>query len=228
MVEVLLLDLDDTILDFHKAEHRALTKTLESFGLTVTDELRQLYSRINKDHWEALERKEITRSQLLTGRFRVLFEILGQTVDETQVAKVYESNLSQGHEFLPGAEEALKSLYGKYPMYIVSNGTKRVQDGRLDSAGIRKYFADIFISQDLGADKPDALFFQRCFEKIPDFDKEKTMIVGDSLSSDIAGGKNAGIRTCWINVRNLPMPESNKPDYVIGSLAQLEALLETL
>jgi len=228
MVEILLLDLDDTILDFHKAERRALTKTLESFGLVVTDQVRQLYSRINRGYWEALERKEVTREQLLTGRFRSLFEALGMTVDEAAVAKTYEDNLSQGHEFFPGAEEALQSLYGKYPMYIVSNGTKRVQDGRLDSAGIRKYFEDIFISQDLGADKPDPLFFQRCFAQIPNFDREKTMIVGDSLSSDILGGKNAGIRTCWVNVRALPMPESDPPDHVIESLAQLEALLETL
>ncbi len=228
MVKFLLLDLDDTILDFHKAERRALTKTLESFGLTVTDEVRQLYSRINRGYWEALERKEVTREALLTGRFRSLFEALGMTVDAAAVAKTYENNLSQGHEFFPGAEEALQSLYGKYPMYIVSNGTKRVQDGRLDSAGIRKYFDGIFISQDLGADKPDKAFFDACFAQIPGFNREKAMIVGDSLSSDIAGGKNAGIRTCWVNVRNLPMPEENKPDHTIGSLAELEALLETL
>ena len=150
------------------------------------------------------------------------------TVDAAAVAKTYEDNLSQGHEFFPGAEETLRSLYGKYPMYIVSNGTKRVQDGRLDSAGIRKYFDGIFISQDLGADKPDPLFFERCFAQIPNFDREKTMIVGDSLSSDILGGKNAGIRTCWVNVRGLPMPENDPPDHIIHSLSQLEALLETL
>ena len=221
----LLIDLDDTILDFHKAEGIALSRTLESFGLSVTEDVLSLYSQINKAHWKALERKELTREQVLTGRFDVLFRQMGMIVDPVAVARCYESNLSQGHYFLPGAYEALEALYQKHRLYLVSNGTKRVQDGRLDSAGIRKFFSGIFISQEVGVNKPDVLFFTHCFERIPGFEKSNVLIVGDSLSSDILGGKNAGIPTCWVNPNGEAAPADCKPDYEINALSELEALL---
>lgn len=224
----LLIDLDDTILDFHKAEAIALSKTLQTFGLPVTDEVLTLYSQINKAHWEALERKELTREQVLTGRFEVLFRRMGKTVDPVAVARCYETNLSQGHYFMPGALEALQALSKKHRLFVVSNGTKRVQDGRLDSAGIRPFFADIFISQEIGVNKPDALFFARCFERIPGFQKRNALIVGDSLSSDILGGKNAGIPTCWVNPKGKAATTDCQPDYEISGLFQLEELLEKL
>lgn len=227
--EFLLLDLDDTILDFHKAEYESLGLTLESFGLNPTDEVRARYSQINKRHWELLERKELTREQVLVGRFSQLFAEYGITVDPEICARRYESNLATGrHHFLPGAEEALKRLAEKYKLYIVSNGTAVVQDGKLASANISRYFEDIFISQRMGADKPDILFFERCFARIPNFDPKRAMIVGDSLSSDIKGGIHAGVATCWVNTRQLPGREDIQPDYEIEALSQLEALLETL
>ena len=224
----LLIDLDDTILDFHKAEAIALSKTLQTFGLPVTDEVLTLYSQINKAHWEALERKELTREQVLTGRFEALFRRMGKTVDPVAVARCYETNLSQGHYFMPGALEALQALSKKHRLFVVSNGTKRVQDGRLDSAGIRPFFADIFISQEIGVNKPDALFFTRCFERISGFQKSNALIVGDSLSSDILGGKNAGIPTCWVNPKGKAATTDCQPDYEISGLFQLDKLLEKL
>ena len=228
MFEFLFIDLDDTILDFHKAEHIALGKTLHSFGLTPTQTVCDRYSQINREHWERLERKELTREQVLVGRFAQLFREAGMEVIPEQCARRYEANLSVGHYFLPGAPEALEQLSKKYKLYLASNGTARVQAGRLESANIGHYFQGIFISQEIGANKPDKAYFQRCFAKIPDFDPAKAIIVGDSLSSDILGGRNAGIATCWVNPGHKPGRADIRPDYEIESLSQLDALLESL
>lgn len=228
MIEFLFLDLDDTILDFHKAEHIAIGKTLQAFGLQPDGAVLSRYSQINKGYWERLERKEVTREVLLVNRFADLFAEYGIAVDPVQCARTYEKNLGTGHYFLPGAEEAVERLSRKYKLYLASNGTSHVQAGRLESANISRFFQDIFISQDIGVNKPDREYFQRCFARIPGFDVEKAMIVGDSLSSDILGGKQVGMLTCWVNPEGKPCPADRCPDYEIPSLSRLEALLETI
>ena len=226
MIEFLFLDLDDTILDFQKAERLALAKTLESFGLPPTDTVLARYHEINREHWERLERKELTRQQVLVGRFAALFAEMGLSAQAEQVARAYEENLSQGHYFLPGAEEALKSLSKKYKLYLASNGTARVQAGRLKSAGIIPYFQEIFVSEEMGYNEPDPAYFDACFARIPGFRKDRAMMVGDSLTSDILGGIQAGIATCWVNPHH--KTGSIRPDYEIESIVQLEALLKNL
>ena len=228
MIEFLFLDLDDTILDFHKAEHIALSKTLRFFGLEPEEAVLFRYSHINRQHWERLERKELTREQVLVGRFAALFAEYGINADPEQVARKYEDFLSIGHYFLPGAEEAVKSLSQKYKLYMASNGTAKVQAGRLKSANISQYFREIFVSQEIGVNKPDKLYFDRCAQRIPGYDPQKAMIVGDSLTSDIQGGINAGIQTVWVNPAHKPHPEYITPDYEIEALWQLPELLEKM
>ncbi len=225
MVEFLLLDLDDTILDFHKAEAIAIRKTFSFFGIDPTDAVVERYSAINKAHWQRLERKELTREEVVVGRFATLFQELGVDTDATRCARQYEQFLSQGHWFLPGAEEALITLSQKYRLFLVSNGTAIVQKGRLDSSGIRKYFEKIFVSEEIGANKPSTDYFDAVFSQIPGFCREKAMIVGDSLSSDILGGIHAGISTCWVNPGHAPANPQIPADYEIEALYQLPALL---
>ena len=227
MIEFLLLDLDDTILDFHKAERIALSKTFRDFGLEPREEGLELYHKINKWHWEQLELGVMTRDQVLVGRFHQLFEELGMEVDAAACMKRYERNLSMGHYFLPGAEEAVKKLHEKYRLFLVSNGTATVQHGRLTSAGLYPYFEQVFISQNIGYNKPDKAYFDRCFERIPGFAPEKALMVGDSLTSDIKGGINAGLKTVWVNPAHKPCGDI-RSDYEIEGLSQLEALLEEL
>ena len=129
---------------------------------------------------------------------------------------------------MPGAEELLEALYGKYPLYIVSNGNLSVQEGRIASSGIAKYFGEIFISQQIGFDKPRKEFFDACFARIPGFDRERSIIVGDSLTSDIRGGINAGIKTCWYNPRGKAAREDIRPDYSIAELNELPGLLSEI
>jgi len=193
MFDILLLDLDDTILDFHKAERIAISSTIRDFGVEPTEEILTLYHRINKAHWEMLERGEKTREQILVDRFAVLFRELGADVDAEKCARRYEYNLAQDHWFLPGAEEAVKALHKRFRLFLVSNGTASVQHGRMSSAGLYPYFEKVFVSQEVGFNKPSADYFRICFSRIPDFDKSRCMIVGDSLTSDILGGIHAGI-----------------------------------
>ena len=128
---------------------------------------------------------------------------------------------------MDGAEELLETLYGKYRMYLVTNGTLSVQKGRLKSANISRYFEDIFISEELGYNKPSIEYFEKCFSKIPDFKNENTAIIGDSLSSDIQGGINAGIKTIWFHRgQDLTEDPQPKPDYEINSLKFLLEMLK--
>jgi len=227
MIEFLFLDLDDTILDFHKAERIAISKTIREFGVEPTEEVLDLYHNINKWHWEQLELGKLTRAEVLVNRFGVLFEKLGKEVDAPKCAKVYEHNLSQGHWFLPGAEEAVDALSKKYRLFLASNGTAVVQKGRMTSANLYRFFETVFVSQEIGHNKPSKEYFDACFARIHGFDREKAMIVGDSLSSDIKGGINACIKTVWVNPGHKDCGEI-KPDYEIEYLSQLEALLEEL
>ena len=228
MIEFLFLDLDDTILDFHKAERVAVSKTFRDFGIEPTEELLHRYHLINKACWEKLERKEWTRAQVLVNRFQMVFDEVKADRDPVEFARSYENNLCIGHYFLPGAEEAVMALSKKYRLFLASNGTAKVQAGRLTSANLYRFFEKVFVSQELDANKPSIEFFERAFAQIPGFDREKAMMVGDSLTSDIQGGIRAEIRTCWVNPGHAPGNPEIRPDYEIESIAQLEALLEDL
>ena len=228
MFEYLFLDLDDTILDFHKAERIAISKTIRDFGVEPTEEILARYHVINKWHWEQLELGKLTRAEVLENRFGMLFDQLGVAADKTACARAYEHNLSIGHYFLPGAEEAVEALSKKYRLFLASNGTASVQKGRMTSANLYRFFEKVFVSQEIGHNKPSKAYFDAAFAQIPGFDPGKAIIVGDSLTSDIRGGINAGIKTCWVNPTHAPGREDIRPDYEIEYLHQLEALLESL
>lgn len=228
MIRNVLFDLDDTLFDFHKAEKIALTKTLVHFGIDPTEETLALYSTINAAHWKRLELGEISREEVKVGRYRELFKTIGVECDPVKATAYYESMLANGHYFMPGAPELLEELYRKYRLYIVSNGTAKVQEGRIGSSGIAKYMDGIFISQILGANKPDKQFFDICFAEIPDFSLSETVIIGDSLSSDIKGGINAGITTVWFNPKRIENDNNIKPDYTIKELSEVPGLLSQI
>ncbi len=229
MIRNIFLDADDTLFDFHKSEKRALTETLRIFGIDPIPEILARYSEINAMHWKMLERKEITRSELRVMRYECFLKEIGRSdVSAEAAVSVYEVELAKGHFYMDGAEALLSALHGKYRLYITSNGFVQTQTGRLKSAGIGHLFEDLFISQEIGVDKPNVGFFEACFSRIPNFKKEETVIVGDSLTSDILGGKNAGIQTVWYNPKGLPAREDIRPDYEISHLSELTPLLESL
>ena len=228
MIKHIFLDLDDTLLDFHKAEYIAIRSTFDEMGIPSDDGTIARYSEINRRAWERLECGEWTRGEVLVGRFRLLFEELLLDANPERTQAIYEDKLCIGHYFMDGAKELLDELHGKYRLYITSNGTARVQDSRIASANIADYFDGIFISQKIGYDKPRVEFFDRVFEKIEGFSRDEAIIVGDSLTSDILGGKNAGIKTCLYNPGGKENKTAVTPDYEIKTLAELPRLLVEL
>ena len=205
MLKNIFLDLDDTILNFTAGEAKALSQTLREAGIEPTEAILDRYHIINTAHWELLEEGRLTRDEVLVQRFEQLFRELGVNHSGKAISERYEVLLSCQHDFMPGAEQLLKDLSSRYDLYLASNGAAAVQNPRLNDAGLRPYFKDIFISEEMGADKPSKAFFDACFAAIPGFRLEETVMVGDSLTSDIRGGLNAGLRTVWFNptARNL-------------------------
>lgn len=226
MFKFIFLDLDDTILDFEKAEEKAIAKAFVDFGISPTEDEIERYKKINLLQWERYERGEITREQVLTVRFDIFFEKYGLKLSGDYADSVYRHYLGIGHFFIDGAVELLEALKKRgLRLFIASNGVAATQDSRLDSAGIRPYFEEIFISETTGYHKPEKEYFDYCFDRIPGFCREEAMIVGDSLTSDILGGINAGIKTCWFNPKNKPPREGITPDYEIKQLSDLLKLL---
>lgn len=227
MIDTLLIDLDNTILDFNKAERPALSRALSGMNIEPNEELLCRYSAINLAYWKRLEKGEVTLDEVKTCRFRQLFEEFGLAASPEETAKAYEELLAVGHYFVDGAEELLDRLHGRYRLYLASNGISRVQRSRIKSAGIAGCFEDMFISEEIGGRKPEREYFEHCFERIPAFKSECTAILGDSLSADIQGGKNAGITTIWFN-RNGEAEREICPDYEIHALCELPSLLERI
>lgn len=223
-MQTILFDLDDTLLDFRAAERAAITVTLRAAGVEPTPETVQRYSEINASQWRLLEQGQITRQTLTVRRFELLFAELGLVCDCRRIQADYERQLGRQSQLIPGAREVLAALAPYYDLYAATNGTAAVQDSRLAASGLLPYFRDVFISQRIGFDKPQREFFERCFAQIPGFRRKQTMLVGDSLSSDIAGGRQAGICTCWYNPHR-QQAGAVRPDYEITSLDELVALL---
>ena len=226
MYRFVFLDLDDTILDFHAQERFAYAKALGEYGVPATESLLARYHAANLVWWERHERGEVDRETLLVERHRAIFETLGVSVDPSAFEDRYRHWLGVGHTFVPGAPELLDYLKGKgYRLYLASNGVAETQYTRLASAGIGSCFDRIFISEDLGSHKPERAFFDACFSAIPDFDPTAAVLVGDSLTSDVCGAKNAGIASIWFNRNGRIAPPELRPDAEITTLEELRRLL---
>lgn len=226
-MKYLFLDLDDTILDFQKAEEHSIIETFKHFNIEPNKANIQQYSEINQKQWKLLEKKETTRERLKVDRYRLLFEALGRedlVPYASEASDYYLSHLSECCFYLEDSLAVIQTLAKSYDLYITSNGNKEVQRGRLDKSELKPHFKDIFISEEIGYNKPDIRFFEACFARIPNFEKDACMIIGDSLTSDIAGGKQAVIHTCYLNL-NGAHPASDKPEYTIYHLRELLTIL---
>ena len=228
MIKHILFDLDDTLLDFRKAEAVAIAATLTKLGIKPDEAIISRYSAINAGLWKKLENGELSRAEVLVQRFDVLFSELGADAKGELAWQIYESLLGEGHYFIDGALDLLEALYPKYNLYLASNGTASVQDSRIASAGIARYFQNIFISQRIGFDKPHPGFFEHCFNSISGFSKDEVIIIGDSLSSDIRGANLSGIRSCWFNPGRKPREEGIFVDFELASLDEVPALLNRI
>lgn len=225
--DTVLFDADGTLLDFARSEREALVESLGKLGIFADEAMIAAYSKINDGLWKALERKEIEKETLKTRRFELLFEAYGIQTDATLAARAYMQALSERGYTIPGAREMCERLRGKVRMYIVTNGVGFIQRERQKRSGLLPFFDGCFISEDVGYEKPDPCYFEAVAASIGGFSKEKTLIVGDSLSSDIRGGLSFGIDTCWYNPKGLPTPEEmgGKITYITTSFEEIEALI---
>ena len=226
MFDVILWDVDGTLLDFLAAEKAAIRATFEKMGLGYcTDEQIARYSVINKKYWKRMEDGEITKAEVLSGRFLEFFENEGIVADVDEFNVLYQTALGDTVVYFDDADKLLSELRGRVKQYAVTNGTQRAQRRKLVGSGLDQIFDGIFISDEVGYEKPMPEFFDHVFREIGDVPRERVLIVGDSLSSDIRGGKNAGIPTCWYNPSGAPAPADNTPDFVIRHLGEVRDIL---
>ncbi len=220
----LFLDLDNTLLDFNKAEYYAAKKLFEKHYLPCDDAAIKTYSSINSVFWKRFENGEIKKDDIYENRFKAFCEHYGKLADTAQMSKDYFINLSEGYYTVDGTFDVLDYIKAKgYHLYATTNGMSLTQFKRIEKSGLKAYFDKVFVSEDAGHQKPEKEYFEYVLKNIPQKDKSKILIVGDSQSSDILGGINIGIDTCWYN----PEKEIPKyqPNYDISDLLQLKEIL---
>lgn len=200
MYKILLVDIDNTILDFNKTEEYALEPILDMYNLN-TPENKILYSKINLAHWKRLEKKEITRDECITLRWREFFANFGIEVDGALINQGYFKRLREGAFWMPEALEFLEEASKKYKIYAVTNGVADVQYNRIKKIGLDKYLEKVFISEEIGYTKPDKAFFEYVLKET-EASKNDVIVLGDSLSSDIQGAINSGLDYVWFDYKN--------------------------
>lgn len=228
MYKYLLWDIDGTVLDFIAAESCAIKALFKKYNLgECTDEMVSIYSDINTKYWKKLERNEITKPQVLTGRFREFFDTFG--IDTSIINSFnsdYQLALGDYIIYVDNAKEILLSQKGKYVLCAVTNGTKIAQEKKLHLSGLDEIFDAIFISENVGYEKPNREYFDYVFDSLSVTDKSQVLIIGDSLTSDMKGGVNAGIDTCWFNPLHKPNTHGIPVTYEIDILCKVEDILK--
>lgn len=219
--ELLLCDADDTLFDFHLGEKQALVDTFLSFGLKADEETTTLYHQINDALWKALERGETTQEKLKTERFRQLIAIKKLALTPEEMADAYVENLSRQAHLMPGAEAFCKTVSQRMPIYLVTNGISKIQRARFAKSAIAPYIADIIISQEVGTRKPDPKMLEIALEKAG-IQKEKAVMLGDSITADIPAAKSAGVDSiliCW------GKKQAHAATYCVDDLSEAQAII---
>lgn len=228
MYQYILWDVDGTVLNFLASEAYAIKALFQKYNIgECSDDMLKLYSGINAKYWQMLERNELTKPEILVGRFREFFEKIGVDASIAEsFNKDYQVALGDYVVFMDGAKEILLSQKGQYKLVAVTNGTQVAQEKKLRLSGLNEIFDAIFISECVGAEKPNKAFFDRVFEELAILDKNEVLLIGDSLTSDMQGGYLAGIDTCWFNPTHAPNTLNIPVTYEINHLSQLKKIVD--
>lgn len=219
--DTLLFDADGTLLDFTKAERESLYGALAAFGITADKNTAIEYSSINDRLWKLLERGGISKSELRVRRFSELAEMYGYEYDAAALADAYFDCLATKSYLLGNALEVCRTLSETCRLYLITNGFKVIQKGRFGGSPLAELFAGCFISEDIGFEKPSVKYFDAVKAGIPNFCAERTLVVGDSVTSDIKGGIAAGLDVCWFDPSGRPAPDDMNINYIISDLREL-------
>lgn len=222
LYKLILADADDTLFDFQRAEKTAFELSFSEMEHTLDVEvMKQKYHIINKLLWNDVEKGVLSSKQVRVERFRRLFKDIDVQFSADEFSELFIRHLSEGAFLLEGVEKLCEYLSGKYTLAIVTNGIKEVQLSRLKRSSIKKYISDIIISEEVGVSKPDPRIFEFALKKLNHYDKQSVLMIGDSLSSDIQGGVNFGIDTCWFNPMHSENTTAIRPTYHIDRIDQL-------
>lgn len=224
-VRALLMDIDDTLFDFHRSSHAAIADACRVCGVPFSEAFFARYEAVDAGFWQRFERGEIEKETLYIERFRVLFAEFSITADPAAFNAAYFDSLGRQRYFMPHCEQVLPILHEKYRIFIVTNGKTDIQLSRIAVSGVEQYFDGVFISEQMDCKKPDRLFFDKVFATIGEELRPDSVIIGDSLTSDMQGGRNAGIRTC---LYGSPSRADGRCDYAIEDLLALPALFARL
>ena len=231
MLKVILFDIDNTLLSFDGFVTESMKKGFEKFDIGVyEDDMFRVFTKINTDLWQKIEKGVIDLEELQKNRWNIIFRHLGITADGEAFEKYFGECLFKSAIPVDGAANLLEYLHGKYILCAASNGPYLQQINRLKLSGMLPYFFDLFISEDIGSSKPSEAFFNACTDRLSLKLSKKIlpheiMIIGDSLSSDIAGGLRAGMKTCFYNPDKKPIPCEMNPDYQVTSLIEIKNIL---
>lgn len=221
--KAVLIDIDDTLFDFRQSSFEAMQNALASRGVRFTWDDMAAYEIHNNALWKQFERGEVAKDFIFTERFRRYFSERGLDIDPAGFNTDYLRGLAEGYAFMPHCRELLEALHGKYKVFIVTNGDAFAQKSRIARSGLAHLFDGVFISEELGCRKPEKVFYDKVFEIIGPEYRTCSLMVGDSLTSDMQGGRNAGIPTCYYGRRE---DADSRCDYVIEDLLDLLPLLD--
>ena len=227
-IKYILWDIDGTLIDFNYAEKEGLKLCFEKYGLgKLAEEMLKKYKEINHEYWKQFERGEISKKETMERRFIDLFNLYGfDTSIVERFNEDYQINMGDVARFNPNGKDVVTRLKGKYKQYAATNGTVEAQNRKLSKSGLNNMLDGIFISEEIGFDKPSTEFFQEMFKRVGSNNLEEYIIIGDSLTSDILGGKRVGIRTCWYNPSMNNNNYDYSPDYEIHDLSEILDLLQ--
>ena len=225
MIKTVFVDVDNTLLDFHACARKSLQLAYAEQGVECTEELCAIFDRVNNGLWLELEQGKLTRDELYRVRFTRVFAAQGLELDGPAFETRFRHHLEHVAEPVDGAKELLTYLAGKYSVCVASNAPHNQQYQRLELAGMLPLVEHLFVSMDLGFEKPQRGFFEGCFAALPDAKPEESIMIGDSLTADIRGALDFGMKACWFNPKGAPVPEDLRPDYVVQSLREICGIL---
>lgn len=225
MIKAILIDIDDTLLDFQKSSMKAIEICFKNCDLPFDNNVLTVFHQINDGLWHKIEKKEITKPQLYEQRWKNIFEALNINFDGIEMEQLFRSTLSGIAEPVDNAYTLLEYLYKKYPLYAASNSSFEHQKKRMTQANMLKYFKKMYVSEFVGAPKPAKEFFDYCLNDIGNVSPHEIVIIGDSLSSDILGGVNYGLKTIWFNPSKKAINSPPFPDHTVSTLLEIQNIL---